>query len=271
MAQSPMNNIYSMNNGVASNSYTNYTAAPIPNYASTQTQSVKVEPQNTTSQIYQYPSTSLYEPSKQASSGVNIYIYNPTGMGGPSSNSTANATYALPGQNSHPIINNNIPAPQVTAATTPIANTSISENPAQESSNQKTKNIVELTDDYIKTLENYLRSPDASIRKSGINELIKRYEEDKSRYDDPALTALLNIALQDTDPNNRMFAMSTIAGGSAHGDENTVKLLQNLQSSDKLYGQEAKMANDALLNSVQTKIEVPDDSIQKENTNTENK
>ena len=125
---------------------------------------------------------------------------------------------------------------------------------------QKTKKVVELTDDYIKTLENYLRSPDATVRKSGIKELINRYEEDESRYDDPALTALLNIALQDSDTNNRLFAMSPIASGSAHGDENTIKLLQNLQASDKLYGQEAKMANDALLNAAQTKVEIPDNS-----------
>ena len=115
-----------------------------------------------------------------------------------------------------------------------------------------------MTDDYIKTIENYLRSPDESVRKAGIVDLLKRFGEDSSRYDDPALTALLNIALQDPKANNRLLAMSSISGEMAHGDENTVQLLKNLQTSDKLYGQEAKMATEALLKAAQTRTEIID-------------
>lgn len=225
-----------------------------------QGQSVNVNANNGNSQIYQYPSTSLYDPkaNKQATSGVNIYIYNPSGIGG--SNSTSYTGY-----NNSPQPND---APQVStvAANTPIATAHLD----KEDDKQKTKEVVELTNDYIKTLENYLRSPDANVRKLGIKELIKRYEEDNSRYDNAALTALLNIALQDDDENNRLFAMSPIASGSAHGDENTIKLLQNLQMSDKMYGQEAKMANDSLLNAVQTKIKIPDNSPEKKDKKNEN-
>ena len=88
--------------------------------------------------------------------------------------------------------------------------------------------------------------------------MIKRFEEDKTRYNNPALTALLNIALQDPSASNRLLAMSPIASGGAVGDKNTVELLKKLASSDKLYGQEAQMANDALLNASQNRIEVPD-------------
>ena len=194
-----------------------------------------------------------------------IYIYNPSAIGGPSSNSTANASYTLP-QNSDPFANQSVvsaynPQRNLSIANTPLRNDSEKNEPKTE--NKKTKKIVELTDDYIKTLESYLRSPDENIRKSGIKELIKRFEEDDSRYDDPALTALLNIAIQDPDANNRLLAMSTIAGGSAHGDENTVKILKPLQASDKLYGQEAIMANNALLKAAQTMITVPDNSPEK--------
>lgn len=251
------NPINSANTGTPLYTYGNNTQS----YALPNNQTVGVSSPNT-SQIYQYPATSLYEPSKQAASGVNIYIYNPSGIGGPSSTSNANATYALPGANQQ----QTVPAAQNVAPqqTMSIANTPISAEAPQAAgtaaTTNKTKNIVELTDDYIKTLENYLRSPDANIRKSAITELIKRYEEDESRYDDPALTALLNIALQDPDAANRMQAMSPIAAGSAHGDANTVEILKNLQTSDKVYGQEAKMANDALLNAVQTKVTVPDNS-----------
>ncbi len=251
-ANSPVNNV----NGITP-LYTygsNTQGYTLPN-----NQTVNVSSPNGSQQIYQYPAKSLYEPYKQAASGVNIYIYNPSGIGGPNSSSNANATYALPNAN-QPLAGTSGTYPQ---QSTSIANTPISSETNQtstEEKNDKTKNIVELTDDYIKTLENYLRSPDSTVRKSAITELIKRYEEDESRYDDPALTALLNIALQDPDVNNRIHAMSPIASGSAHGDDNTIEILKNLQNSDKMYGQEAKMANDAILNAVQTKITVPDNS-----------
>ena len=66
-----------------------------------------------------------------------------------------------------------------------------------------------------------------------------------------------------------MLAMSPIAAGSAHGDENTVAILQPLQASDKLYGQEAVMANNALLKTAQTMTSIPDNSPEK--TENENK
>ncbi len=194
-------------------------------------------------QIYSYPTTSLYDPNtKQATSGVNIYIYNPSGIGG------QNAMMPQP----------QIPstAPQTCVPQAPIANTSL--DAEQTSSNQKKKKIVELTDEYIKSLENYLRNNDPSVRRTGIIDLIKRYEEDSSRYDDPALTALLNIALQDPKTDNRVLAMSVIAAEQAHGDQNTISLLQNMQSSDKLYNQERKMALEAALKSAQNKMEVID-------------
>ncbi len=255
MSQIPTNNTYSVSNGTPL--YTYQTSTPKA-LVTQQGQGVSVSSNNGNSQIYQYPTTSLYDTNanKQASSGVNIYIYNPSGIGGPSSNSTANASYGYPIPGSQTTVNNTVPQGNTVVANTPIT----TEQTTKTDEKQKTKKVVELTDDYIKTLENYLRSPDATVRKSGIKELINRYEEDESRYDDPALTALLNIALQDSDTNNRLFAMSPIASGSAHGDENTIKLLQNLQASDKLYGQEAKMANDALLNAAQTKVEIPDNS-----------
>ncbi len=269
MSQIPTNNTYSVSNGTPLYNYQYPTSKTL---VTPQGQGVSVSSNNGNSQIYQYPTTSLYNPNtntdanKQAASGVNIYIYNPSGIGGPSSNSTANASYGYPIPSLQTNVNNNVPQGNTVVANTPISD----DNHNKTEEKQKTKKVVELTDNYIKTLENYLRSKDASIRKIGIKELIKRYEEDSSRYDDPALTALLNIALQDSDVNNRVFAMSPIASGSAHGDDNTIKLLQQLQTSDKMYGQEAKMANDSLLNAVQTKIEIPDNSPEKKDKKNEN-
>lgn len=251
-------------------SYNVQTGTPLYNYGQNQNYQPQLHQQTLsvsspyTSQIYQYPQTSVYnDPSKQASSGVNIYIYNPTGTGG---QNTGNAPQIVTCPQPQPQAQiqaetqPNLQTVDAGSASTPIADTPISkeektDNEA-EPSKQKTKRIVELTDDYIKTLENYLRSPDKSVRETGIIELVKRFEEDITRYDDEALTALLNIALQDSNPDNRLMAMSVIEGGSAHGDEKTIELLNNLSSSEKLYGQEAKAASNALLkaSSGETKI-----------------
>ena len=229
---------------------------------------VSVSTPTGTQQIYNYPTTSLYDPNtKQASSGVNIYIYNPSAIGGPSSNSVANATYAMPASNpvAQAPVQNPIPsapmmmddgvrsfAPNQTVS---IANTPIS---GEQTQNTRKKKVVELTDEYIKSLENYLRSPNESDRRTAITDIINRYEEDSSRYDDPALTALLNIALQDPKASNRMAAMSVISAEQAHGDANTIKILNNLQTSTKVNGQEAKMAKEAALKASQNKIEIID-------------
>lgn len=196
--------------------------------------------------IYQYPQTSVYnDPAKQATSGLNIFVFNPSGIGAPSTiNNTAN--YG----------NNPMTQP---IASSPIANTPL-KTEEDTKSNKKQKKIVSLTNDYIKTLESFLRSQDSSVRKQGVLDLIKRFEEDNSRYDNASLTALLNIALQDPDENNRLLAISVVASGGAHGDLNTIQLLNNLTSSDKLFGQEAKLASSALLKTSQTREFIDDDS-----------
>jgi len=255
--------------------YNSVTGTPLYNYVNSyqapQGQTVNVtapNAQNITSPIYQYPSSSLYAPQGSSiyqsttaapangkeTSGVNIYIYNPTGLGGPSSSSSATASYGVVPQQTTSAAS---AIPTQNAQQT-VANTPISEEKNQTYTPQRTKKIVDLTDDYVKTLESYLRSDDKSIRRMGIQELIKRFEEDDSRYDDKALTALLNIALQDKDASNRILAMSPVAAASAHGDDNTIALLQKLQSSDKVFGQEAKMATDALLKSSQSVKSIPD-------------
>lgn len=259
MSQIPMNNtLYNIPAGTPLYQYagTNSMQQPAPQ------QTVNVT--GPTNSIYQYPQTSVYnDPSKQAASGVNIYIYNPSAIGGPSSNSTASANYTLPpaGQVQNPApVPTNASAESSAVANTPISGTT---EAAQTNSKQKTKKVVELTDDYIKTLESYLRSSDKFVRHNGIVELINRFKEDSSRYEDPALTALLNLALQDRDAENRVLAMSTISAGNAHGDANTVTLLNNLQNSDKLFGEEAKCANSALLKTSEQRITIPDDGTDK--------
>ena len=60
----------------------------------------------------------------------------------------------------------------------------------KETTKQEKRKIVQLTDDYIKTLENYLNSQDKEVRLMGAKEVVARLMEDESRKDDKALNAL---------------------------------------------------------------------------------
>jgi len=230
---------------IAANPINNYPGAPpIQNFhqkAAPQRSVSITAPQQ--SVIYQYPQTSVYDSSgKNAASGLNIYVFNPAGAGAPSTinnytNQNGAAANGASGQNA-------------AIAAAPFAKET---EKTEKSNGKKPKNIVKLTNDYIKTLESFLRSPDKTIRKQGIMDLVKRFEEDESRYDNPALTALLNLSLQDPDVHNRMAAMSVISAGEAHGDDATIQLLRILSNSDKMYGQEAMLASNALLKTSYTK------------------
>jgi len=124
----------------------------------------------------------------------------------------------------------------------------------------KKREIVILTDNYVKNLENYLRSNNTQLRQDAVKELLMRFKEDKSRIDNPSLTALLNIALQDVNASVRAVAMSIIQAGYAKGDDLTAKLLTNIQSTKKAYSSDATQAADSLLQMSKTKVKVKDNS-----------
>lgn len=125
---------------------------------------------------------------------------------------------------------------------------------------KKERNIVILTDNYVKTLENHLRSNNKKLRQEAIAEVLMRFKEDKSRIDNPSLTALLNIALQDQNATVRSTAMTIIQAGYAKGDKLTEQLLQQIQGTKKSYSQDATQAADSLLQMSKTKVKVNDNS-----------
>lgn len=187
--------------------------------------------------IYQYPQANIYpqgastveeksgntvvlNPGENAP--VNVYIQNPGGYMGPN----------YYNQQYHKADN----------TTNPMAASSL-----EEQKPKKTKRIVELTDDYIRTLENYLRNQNKDIRMQGMKELVKRFEEDKTRFDDPALNALLNIALQDKSSVVRSLALTLADSGVAKGDATTLEILKNLRTTKSNFGVDAMTANSALL------------------------
>ena len=205
--------------------------------------------------IYQYPQKNIYptnattisqqddaivlNPSEK--SAVNVYIQNPAG-------------YMAPGyyNNQHSVVQ---PAQPTVAASS-----------IEDKKPKKMKRIVDITDDYIRSLENYLRNPNKDIRLQGVKELVKRFEEDESRYDDPALNALLNIALQDKSSSIRSLAISLADSGVAKGDDKTLQILKNLTTDTSNYGIDAMGANSALLKMSAKKIEVEDNSPEKRNS-----
>ena len=133
-----------------------------------------------------------------------------------------------------------------TAQTTQTTSTTQTSNDNDKKKTEKRK-IVQLTDDYIRNLENYLNSQDKNVRLSAAKEVYARLEEDDSRCDDKALNALVNKMLQDPSAEVRVLALSALDSRIATGDDFTVKVLTNMQASKEAYGMDAEDASKILL------------------------
>lgn len=142
------------------------------------------------------------------------------------------------------------------APTVPVAATQIAQ--PQNDKNVAKKDIVLLTDDYIRTLENYLRNDNPDIKLMGAKELMNRFREDSSRKNDPALTALLNLTLQSKYSNVKMVGMGILQNGWAQGDAMTQQLLAQAQQSNSGYGLDALDAAKAALKSAGQTVQVVD-------------
>ncbi len=118
---------------------------------------------------------------------------------------------------------------------------------AEEKKNTKETKIVALTDEYIKSLENYLNNPNDEIRLMASKEILTRLDEDKDRYNDAALNALLNKMLQDPSKLIRVAALSAFSSGLACGNDYTVNLLHNIQSNPNADKEDVLQAADVLL------------------------
>ena len=104
-----------------------------------------------------------------------------------------------------------------------------------------------LTDEYIKSLENYLNNPNDEIRLMASKEVLKRLDEDKDRYNDAALNALLNKMMQDPSKLVRIAALSAFSSQLASGNDYTVKLLRDIQSNPNADKEDVLQAADIML------------------------
>ena len=109
------------------------------------------------------------------------------------------------------------------------------------------KKIVALTNEYIMSLENYLNNPNIEMRLMAAKEILTRLDEDRSRFDDAALNALLNKMMQDPEKIIRIAALSALSSGLASGNEYTVELLHNIQNNTHSDKEDAVEAANILL------------------------
>ncbi len=218
-----------------------------------------------------YPNNTVAVPATGGS--VNIIINNPSASLNPNGANINNSCTGLPGQAYPPgyyINNNNTNNPPAAAAASgsypsvPLAqqplNTAAPTQNAQKEEKKPTKEIVQLTDEYIQTLENYLRNPNPEIKLMGAKELMKRFREDESRKNDAALTNLLNLTLQSKYSPVKMVGLTILNNGWAQGDDFTRQLLTQIQQSNSGYGLDALDAAQAALKSAGNTIKVPDNN-----------
>ncbi len=189
-------------------------------------------------------------------SGVNIQIFNPSVAtpGAPAPVYNVNApqyqnpcypsdyytnSWGQNGQNNN-ANNSNNSNNNTTTTTTTTTNT-------QDGKKTEKRDIVVLTDSYIKNLENYLNSQDKQIRLMGAKEVAARLHEDPSRKDDKALTALINKMLQDPYQPVKFIALTALSTREVTGDAYTAGVLEQMRNSTSNYGQDAMLANQILL------------------------
>ena len=125
--------------------------------------------------------------------------------------------------------------------------------------NKKTKKVTPLTDDYVKSLENYMNDQNPKIRLIGAKELLERFKEDENRKDNPSLMPLLNKALRDPSPSVRFLGLTMLQLGYVVGNDETVTILKEIQTKnqDKI-GEDALLASEILLKmSAGQKVDVP--------------
>lgn len=239
----------------------------------TQCNTCQVQPQQNTqpAQVAQTPVQYQTQPMAQPQcqnvqvpnySGVNIQIFNPSvatpGATAPVYNVNAPNYGTNPVNGCYPpeyYTNNWGNKDQKNSdSKTTTSTTNTTENKTTEKKTEK-REIVQLTDEYIKNLENYLNSQDKEVRLMGAKEVIARLEEDHSRKDDKALNALVNKMLQDPYTPVKILALSALDSRVVTGDDYTVGLLKAMQNSSSGYGQDAMQATNILLKMSGKKVE----------------
>jgi len=120
-------------------------------------------------------------------------------------------------------------------------------NKKDDKKNEK-KQIVPLTDEYIKSLENYLNDSNPKIRLIAAKDVLERFKEDENRKDNKSLMPLLNKMLRDTSASVKFLGLTALDLGYCAGNDETVQILKDMQkNSDDKTGQNQLIASQILL------------------------
>ncbi|MFA7657853.1 MAG: hypothetical protein WCY19_00295 [Candidatus Gastranaerophilaceae bacterium] len=190
-------------------------------------------------------------------SGVNIQIFNPS-VAAPGASVPASTVNAA-NYSTNPSYPASYYTQNLAQPTTPAP---VQSAPAQVPEKKKTekREVVQLTDDYVKTLEGYLNNQNKDVRLMGAKEVLARLQEDDSRKNDPALNALVNKMLQDPSQPVKFIAMAALESRLATGNDTSVKLLKDIQKQKTGYGEDSLKASNILLkmsgNPMQKEFEV---------------
>lgn len=229
-------------------------------------------PPNTPPQNVQVPATT---------SGVNIQIFNPSAIGPGANPPTYNVNAPCypsayytgtldPNGKMQPNYN---PQQQIAGDSGNSNRTNTTTENTSDKKKTEKRNVVQIDDNYIRTLENGLNSQDEKIRMNAAKEVYARLAEDEDNKDDKALTALINKMLQDPANEVRFLALAALQERIVLGDDYTVNVLKNMQQSDGGYGQDAIDASKILMQmagkQVQKEFEVKDNPKSETKTETE--
>lgn len=211
-------------------------------------------------------------------SGVNIQIFNPSvaapgSIVPPATINTSCATNPCypPSYYTQNLTQPTQPAPPAATLQPVQVLQSAQYSQTSQNTNRKTemREIVEITDEYVKSLENYLNNQDKQVRLIGAKEVLARLQEDNSRKNDEALNALLNKMLQDPYPPIKFIAMGAFESRAASGNNESVELLKNIQNQTTFQGEDALKASNALLkmtsSTIKKEFEVQDRPARAEN------
>lgn len=126
------------------------------------------------------------------------------------------------------------------------------------------KRVTILTDEYLQKLDKMLDGNDTTLREYAASEVVKRFQEDKTRMDDKALNALVNKMLLDPyDHKVRGRGLMLLDTNLASGDDNTMAVLDkisqdpNLQDRDKGKIETCKLQLSAKTTLVNTPVSTP--------------
>lgn len=109
---------------------------------------------------------------------------------------------------------------------------------------KETKTTIPLNDEYIMKLESYLNSQDVEKRIMAAKDILARVQEDKSRKDNLALTALTNKMLKDPHQPIKFLALGILEERLITGNAETVEILTQIETGR--YSKNGNVDQDAI-------------------------